>query len=280
VKEDLVRKLLDFGLTVNQAKVYLNTMQSGTTCAGVISERTGLHRQDIYKVLPKLEKKGLIIKVIGKPLMIKATPVEKALNTLVLAEREKSNARISRLITSAKEIVNATRKQPISDWTLKEAQFTLLNTDRQIENMADLSFENAKNECDWVSDMELLTKRTRSIHDYFGALSMKGVRLRAIIETLNNKDFVKRAIEKIRPNRGNFKAKLVCKERSTPYMIIDNKELWIRRKKTTESGMPAVLWTNSINMIDFYRANFEDTWNDTDRSVYIHDIAREEPTVA
>jgi sugar-specific transcriptional regulator TrmB len=60
MEEDLVVKLESFSFTVNQAKVYLCIVQSGKTRVGQISKITQLHRQDIYKLLPKLEKMGLI----------------------------------------------------------------------------------------------------------------------------------------------------------------------------------------------------------------------------
>jgi hypothetical protein len=55
---------------------------------------------------------------------------------------------------------------------------------------------------------------------------------------------VKRTLEKMKPNRGNFAAKLIYKSKSLPYQIIDHKEVWISGKKETESGLPCVLWTN------------------------------------
>ena len=112
MQEDLVVKLENFGFTVNQAKVYLSIVQSGATRVGRISKNTQLHRQDIYKLLPKLEKMGLITKTIDKPFMIEAIPLEKALESLISKEREKSIERISRLENNLKEMVNSIQKQP------------------------------------------------------------------------------------------------------------------------------------------------------------------------
>jgi sugar-specific transcriptional regulator TrmB len=84
-----IGKLLDFGLTVNQAKIYWSIVHSGATCVSRIAESTYLHRQDIYKTLPKLEKMGLIARRIDSPLIIEAVPVQKALNNLVSTERKR-----------------------------------------------------------------------------------------------------------------------------------------------------------------------------------------------
>ena len=262
MEKDLIWKLSDFGLTVNQAKVYLSIVQSGATCVSRISESTRLHRQDIYKMLPKLEEMGLIMKTLGTPSIIEAIPVEKALNRLFSTEREETNERISRLEANLKELMNALREKEAERTREEEARFTLLSTDAEIINMADLLFENTRTEFDLVTNLELITRRMQHFRENLKKLSKRGVKIRIIVENLNNEDLVKRTLEKIKPDKGDFAAKLVYKNRSIPYRIIDNKDLWIRRKKLAESGLPAVLWTTGRNIIHFYKENFEKAWND------------------
>jgi sugar-specific transcriptional regulator TrmB len=263
MKEDLAKKLSDFGFTVNQAKVYLSIVQSGLTCVGRIAKATQLHRQDIYKILPKLEKMGLITKTIDVPFMIEAIPVEKALNSLVSTEREKANERISRLEANLKELINAIKKQQERRNTREEERrFILLTTDAEIKNMADLTFENARIECDLVTNLELITRLMTHFREHFQKLSRRGARIRVIVKNINNEDLVKKTLEKIRPNRDDFAAKLSYKSSVIPYQIIDHKEVWISRKKETESGLPCVFWTNSRNITQFYEEKFKETWND------------------
>src|SRR4030042_4145823 len=114
MQEDLVVKMTDFGFTVNQAKVYLSIVQSGKTGVGHISKNTSLHRQDIYKLLPKLEKMGLITRTIDKPFMIEALPVKKALESIILKEKEKSNQRIALLEKNLNELSETIQQQPES----------------------------------------------------------------------------------------------------------------------------------------------------------------------
>jgi sugar-specific transcriptional regulator TrmB len=262
MEEDLAKRLSDFGFTVNQAKVYVSIVQSGSTCVSRISESTHLHRQDIYKILPKLEEMGLIVKTIDTPFMIKAVPVKNALNSLVSTERKKANERISRLETNLKEMTNAIRKQQERRNTREEERWLiLLTTDAEIKNIADLTFENARIECDLVMNLELITRLMPHFREHFQKIAIKGARIRIIVENLNNEHLVKRTLEKIRPNGGDFAAKLIFKSESVPYQIIDHKELWIGGKKETESCFPCVLWTNGRNMVKFFDESFKETWN-------------------
>jgi sugar-specific transcriptional regulator TrmB len=277
MEKDLVRKLLDFGFSLNQAKIYLSIVQSGATCVSGITESTHLHRQDIYKIIPKLEKMGLITKTRDTPFIIGAIPLEKALNNLVSTERKKANERISSLEANLKELMNAIRKQQKEGKTQGETRFILLTTDAQMKNMADFSFENARIGYDMVTSLELITLRMNRFRDHFQTLAKNNARTRLIIENRANEDLVKRTLEEIRPNMGDFAAKLIYKYSCTPYQIIDNKEVWISIKKVTESGFPSVLWTNCENIVKFREENFEKTWNDPQAiSVYPErDLQRE-----
>lgn len=109
-------------------------------------------------------------------------------------------------------------------------------------------------------ELELMTRRMNHFREHFQNLSRREVKIRVIVENLNNEDLVKQTIEKIRPDRGDFAAKFIYKKTSLPYRIIDNEELFIRKKKATESGLSCVLWTNGRNIVQFYKENFEKAW--------------------
>jgi sugar-specific transcriptional regulator TrmB len=264
MQEDLVKKLADFGFTVNQAKVYLDIVQSGLTCVSNISKFTQLHRQDIYKILPKLEKMGLITKTIDAPFMIEAIPVEKALNSLVSTERKKANERTSRLEADLKELINAIRKQQGIEKTQEEEEerFILLKTEAEVANMSHLTFENTKLEYDLVTNLELIAQMAQHLREHFQKMARRGVKMRIIVENLNNENLVKKTLEKIRPNRGDFAAQLIYKSNVVPYQIIDYKELLISEKEETELGLPCALWTNDKNMVQFFEESFKEAWND------------------
>jgi sugar-specific transcriptional regulator TrmB len=261
MKKDLVNKLSDFGFTVNQAKVYVSIVQSGSTCVSKISELTRLHRQDIYKILPKLEKMGLITKTVSNPTMIEALPVENALVSLVSVEKEKANERISRLEANQKELVHGLNEQQARKHIREEdRRFILLTTDAEIENMARLSFKKMMTEFDWVTNLELLRRQTCFFSECFETLATAETKIRIIVESLKNED-LDGALKNIAPKSGDFMTKLIIKRKSLPYQIIDHREVWVSRKQLTEHGFPCVLWTNSRNITEFYDESFKNAWN-------------------
>ncbi|MCW4048089.1 MAG: hypothetical protein NWE99_11115 [Candidatus Bathyarchaeota archaeon] len=257
---DVIKQLSDFGLTVNQAKVYLNIVQSGPTSARNVSEATHLHRQDVYKIFPKLEKMGLITKTLGKPTVIKAIPVKTALKHLVTIETQKAKNKISRLKDELKKLTDEI-KETQTIWNTQERWFIPLASNAELANTMHLSFEKTRTEYDLVTTSELLTRMQENLRENLRVLGKRDARIRIVIEKPNDENVVKRILEKIKPKTGDFAAKLVYKKIPMSYQIFDNEELYIVMERVTESGLSCALWTNDRNMIKFFKENFEEKWN-------------------
>lgn len=258
IQEDLVKKLSQFGFTTNQAKVYLSIVQSGPISAGKISKITQLHRQDIYKIIPKLEKKGLITKTIGKPFKIQAIPLKTALYQLVSNEREKSNKKIESLESSLKDLIDSLKEQPKCE---EDARFTLLTTDDSIRNRANLSFAGLRKEVKLVTNLELLLAPLTKLHEFITLLSERKTKTLLLAVTPEDIETVSRTIEKLQPHQSYFTAKHIGRSILKHYLIMDRKEVWIATEQKTESGFPCILWTNDKNIVQAYEENFDISWS-------------------
>lgn len=79
--------LEESGLSAAEARVYLALLDTGSTLAGAIIKKTGLHRGTTYQILQRLREKGLVSSVIkGKKQYFEAADPERLLD--VLRERE------------------------------------------------------------------------------------------------------------------------------------------------------------------------------------------------
>ena len=216
---------MDFGFTTNQAKVYLSIVQSGRTRVGRISKNTQLHRQDIYKLLPKLEKMGLITKTIDKPFMIEAIPFQKALENVILKEREKANQKIMFLERNLREIVDALQNQP----ELKEeARFTLLSTDEAIKNKGKFIFKKLRKQFFLVTPPENIVKPGLHYYsDLFRYIADHKAKLRILLISADNKGAVKQVVDKLASKNATVHVKLLQRTVSKNFQIIDNQEAWV-----------------------------------------------------
>ncbi len=262
MQEDLEKELELFGLTLNQAILYLTVVRAGPISVGKIAEYTNLHRQDIYKILPKLEKSGLIVKTLDKPFKVRAINTRKALENLISNEKIHFAERLSYMESNLNRTSDMISKlENTATVTEQDRHFSLLKEEKEIVNMDDFLFENASIECDVDLSLELLTLRSAKFRERFHNAAKSEAKIRLIIEnpTLNRQVYL--AVKRVKPESNDFIAKFIETKSPIPYQIIDNKEIWIFRNKKLSSGVPCVLWTNSINIGQVYRERFQASWN-------------------
>ena len=263
MREDLVKELEIFGFTPNQAKVYLSIIQAGSISVGEIAESSKLYRQDIYKIIPKLEKKGVITRSLGTPIVVKAIPVKKALKTLVSEEKKEALQRIKQMDARLAEISNAVNTMYETETRLekKEPQFTLLTQENEIINEGDLLYEKAKTECDIVASIELLTIRRSNFHERFLKAINNGAKIRLLLEAPRKDKTIEGIAERVRSDSDNFTAKFVICKSPKPFQVIDREDVWISTSLKSKSGLPCVLWSNGDNIVAIYHEQFERMWN-------------------
>ncbi|MBI4146806.1 BlaI/MecI/CopY family transcriptional regulator [Candidatus Woesearchaeota archaeon] len=75
--------LEELGLSEAEAKVYLALLETGSTLAGTIIKKTGLHRGTTYQILQRLKEKGLVSSVIkGKKQYFEPVSPERLMDIL------------------------------------------------------------------------------------------------------------------------------------------------------------------------------------------------------
>src|SRR4030066_453928 len=107
--------LLGLGLTLNQAKVYLAVIKLQKTTVGQVANFSKVRREDVYRILPSLEKMGLIIRLLGKPTEIRATRVSDALSLLVAEEKGKADERLVGMRGIVQKLSLKDWKQPLPE---------------------------------------------------------------------------------------------------------------------------------------------------------------------
>ena len=83
-KEKGSELLTQIGLTKIQAKIYLTLLSLDEANARTLTRETNVPRQEVYRALDDLQKKGFIEKIIASPHKFKATPIDYALQILMI----------------------------------------------------------------------------------------------------------------------------------------------------------------------------------------------------
>ena len=173
--------LMGLGLTPNQAKVYQAILKLGNVPVGLIAKSSSVRREDVYKVLPALEKMGLIEKLLGKPVMIRATPVAGALTSLILDEKVRSDERIASMKTKFQALAKAKWIQPIVE-NGEESLYALIPEGKAVITKLTSLIESSKTNVSWIDTLKEISHATSLLSAEIKRAVHKNVKLRVIIE--------------------------------------------------------------------------------------------------
>ena len=123
VKDENIQTLMGLGLTFCQAKVYLALLPDESCTAKTLSRLSKVTRQDIYRIMPKLQTLGLAQKILSIPTEWKATPIDEGLTILL----ERKNKQFSKLQEKTTELLSSFRENnKRTEHRKKEPEFIII----------------------------------------------------------------------------------------------------------------------------------------------------------
>jgi sugar-specific transcriptional regulator TrmB len=263
LSENLVKKLMLFGLTGNEAKAYLALLQLKQANARAIAKLSNIPRQEIYRVLPQLEELGLVEVVIGKPTKFLAINPEEALSELIEHQQEILSKQISQLHKEKSVLENELKKMEGKSAGLirpEPVHFVLISGQRLVNEKIQEMLSGAKEEVLWMSPkVEIMRAFIYNRDKLLRQCAQRNVKVRVIAE------IDKKNIKEI------IKLSKFCEVRHAPNVIslitiVDNNELIIGSAVHVSDSLNGgelrnKLWTNDSSHISVMKDFFEKVWN-------------------
>jgi sugar-specific transcriptional regulator TrmB len=253
--EDSAKVLSEFGLTPYEAKVYLSVYKHGLTTASNIAKVSGIRREEVYRTLPKLEKAGLIERVLGRPTKVRALPIEDALSILVARREEEANREIRKLVAKKSELLEMFQHEPFETKSLDEkSHFTLISEKDAIEKRIMLLIKKATRSIDFVDSFENAFRFVLSFAEELLSAKKRDVEVRIITEYPDNANLIPEALKKYVPD-DSFDIRY-SEELPGNYIIFDRYQALI----TTSSGSSIpdgrCLWTDDPSLVGIVVKDF------------------------
>jgi sugar-specific transcriptional regulator TrmB len=247
--------LLGLGLSLNQARVYLAILKLEKTTVGQVAKLSKVRREDVYRVLPSLEKMGLIERLMGKPTEIRATLISNSLTSLVTDEKNRSEERLS-------DMRNMVQKLSLKDWKQappgEESIYILIAEKKAILAKTAELINNSEKEVGLIADKLIITQVLAHFSDEHKHAIKKGAQIRLIIERESPDILLK---EKVKKLIGNTSVSVKFHHEALNHFIMsDDKEALITTAKESGLGDSPSLWTNNSNLIGVLRTGFESDW--------------------
>ena len=247
--------LLGLGLTLNQAKVYLAILKLEKTTVGQVAKFSKVRREDVYRILPALEKMGLIEKLLGKPTEIRATPISDALTFLVAEEKTRSDDRLSGMRSRVQRLSLKDWKQPLPG---EESIFILIAEKKAILAKTSELIGNSRKEVALIADKGRIMPFLSQFSDEYRLAIKKGAQIRLLFEGDSPDGLLKEKVKKL-IDGASVHVKF-HREPLNHFIMSDDKEALITTSKESGLGESPSLWTNNSNLIGVLRTSFESDW--------------------
>jgi sugar-specific transcriptional regulator TrmB len=260
-KKDITT-LVKLGLTVNQAKTYLANLKTGPCSAKELSRTAGIAIQDIYRVIPLLQKLGLEQRIITKPTTFKANPLKQTIPILL----QQKDIEHNKLHKASLELENEqTYSSQIKLKENEESKFLIISGKESIFAKSNQVIKNAsKNICIstlWESSRMGLFRFRKLIKKEL----KKQVKFRFIINIpMKEKDDYLKIAKEFSENP-LFEIRFMKRysgKKHLVFSIFDNTDVLFSMKEAPLGESP-LLWSNNKQFIELVQNAFEFMWMNT-----------------
>jgi len=257
--EETSNELTDFGLTKTQAKIYITTTALGVASASEIASLSKIRREEVYRIIPELEKRGIITRRLEVPRKFSAVPPETAIQMLtetklntMKEEIEKLKQKQTELTSKLKTIALPTKPE---DCTIEAmAQKDTINS--RIANM----IENANKQIEIIAPLQDLLI-TFADYPQKTKTKLKPIKIRIITEKHEQQTLTQNILQLLKANQNNVEIKQTKK---LPYnlLITDDKEaIWKVNHPTNENTQ--TFYTDAPTQITILKTSFENLWQNS-----------------
>lgn len=261
MKLDQVKnELLKFGLTPNQAKVFLYLGKYGAKTAPEVSKALILPRTETYFIINSLQNKGIVSAELSFPTKYSTISMDKTLLTLVNSEKEK----IKMLASQEKDLVEVWNDIPafaVETSDIKQEKMQMLQGTPQINNKIKEMIEQTREELLLFCSSKDLSRFYHA--DFMELLSNSIADVKIVVSSpqISSQcmDTIDKKKIKVMPTDGMINQ---C------YVIKDSSEiLYFFRNATHPSHNIFAMWSDSRSLVDSMHMLFEFCW---DKSGHIY----------
>ncbi len=247
-------KLLEYGLTEPESKIYIYMAKRGPSPAGEIARALSIRRGQTYNTLKALQEKGIVEAVAGRPIRFSAIPLPKAIDVLLEAHRQRER------------LMEKIRPELLSIWqsalvarteTVEEEKFQFL---RGIEGIyrkaAEIVGEGEKNVIMIASEPALFHVDRLGVLERMSEVSRRNIEVRVLAE-------VTQRVRPIVAHMGKIPIKSFSDYPTPHFLVVDGKQI-IFLTRPIESVDPkeaTAIWTNSPMLIRTMQHFFENMWS-------------------
>lgn len=255
--EKIKSELLKFGLTQNQAKVYMYLGKYGPKTAPDVFKALGLPRTETYYIINTLQNRGIVTAELSIPTRYSALTIEKTLSILIDAEKEKINT-LTKQQDEISELWNEIPATVIETNDDEKEKIQMLQGAPQIFTKISNMINNAKQEILILGSIKDLSKFYHS--NIFDILPNSILNIKIIFSPAH---ILPEFVDKIDKRR--MRLMPTSKADNQCFVLKDNREILMFLRNTTHpSNDIFAVWSDSKPLIDAMHNLFEYSWDESE----------------
>ena len=252
--QDEIQILSRFGLTFNEARVFLALTLLGSANVKEISKFSNVAREAVYRVLPRLQKFGLVEKEIAWPTRFTAMNLDDAV-TVLLGLRNKETRDLQE---KANALLRLKSKKAKMEPLEENSKFLLIPAKKMLISKIGEGVDRAQ-KC-----ICILTSNKRHINELnifckaVGKALSRCVKFRIV--TSNVERVLSPSILEVGNNDSRIEIRYTLLDCRYTALIMDKKEVFIIAKPTAEFLESTALWSNNSSLVNIVDDYFEILW--------------------
>lgn len=251
-----IQTLMKLGLTFLQAKIYLTLAKLGKAEAKTISKASNVARPDVYRVMPTLEKVGLVEKIIATPTIYKATPLKEGCYFLL----QKKTREYTELQQKTIDLIKNSHESNKTTLQKEEQQFVLISSKTLLMKKCEIADSMAQTSIDAVGDYEGVMGWFFKNCQNFERVIKRGVKIRIITEKGKGIESMQK-ISPIFKNNPLFEIRYITSPVPIKTVIYDKKKANMYVRTSHDNEITPSLWSNNHQFVKVMKAYFEQIWD-------------------
>ena len=249
---EYIQTLTELGLTILQARIYVTLTKLGKANARTISKQSNVVREEIYRIMPKLEKIGLVEKTINRPTLYKATRLKDGFSMLIQRKAEETY----RLQKKTRNMIQDLKEQGFRRNSTEENLGFIITSGKSLfRKRFDMNVQMTRFEINVIASGVLFRQMVFNHSKSIAKALERGVNIRAITEETESETIPKQARELMK-NRF-FEIKYLFSPSLATMAVFDDREVDVR---ISGEVVPS-LWSNNHAIVKLAAGYFKQMWN-------------------
>ena len=250
--KEYLQTLTELGLTLLQARIYMTLTKLGKASARTISKQSNIVREEIYRVMPKLEKMGLVEKTITRPTLYKAIILKEGLDILIQRKAEETY----RLQKKTRNMIQNLKVPSFRRKSNEENLGFIITSEKSLfRKRFDMNIQMTRLEVNIIASEFLFRQMLFNHYESIAKALERGVNIKVITEEIDG-ETIPEHIRELMENRF-FKIKYLFSPSLVTIGVFDDKEVDVR----ISSEMVPNLWSNNPAIVKLAEGYFKQIWN-------------------